>query len=86
MFLPYAREEHFLQLLAEVSVVVEYPHNAILNNVCYKQIHLNVSTLIVLEKQKCYIAIARKFRFMPQFGEKNTNFAEEIVQHKIRSE
>ena len=36
--------------------------------------------LIIIE------AKARKFRFMPQFGEKNTNFAEEIVQHKIRSE
>ena len=33
MFLLHTREEQFLESLIEISVIVAYPHNAILNDV-----------------------------------------------------
>ena len=71
MFLPYTREEHFFQQIREVSIVIEYLHDAVLNDECHKHILLNVSIHIVSEKQKCYMPKTRKIRFMPQFGKKS---------------
>ena len=47
--------------------------------VCHIQnVFVRLSTIIVSEKQKCYILTARKFRFMTQSGEKTL-----ILQQKI---
>ena len=56
MFLPDAREEELFKLLAEIAVVVAYPHEAVLDDVGHNHfVFVYLSTLIVWENEKCYI-------------------------------
>ena len=37
MLILYTREKHSFQLIAEIFVIVTYPHNAVLNDVRHKR-------------------------------------------------
>ena len=37
MFVPLARKEQLFQLLAEILVIVKYPYDAVLDDVCHKR-------------------------------------------------
>jgi hypothetical protein len=56
LFITHTWEKQLFELLSEVFLIDEYPHDAVLNDVGHKHdVFVRLSNLIVGEKGKCYM-------------------------------
>ena len=69
MFVSLAWKEQLLKLLAEIPVIVKYPHDAVLNDVCHKRSVLFDFLLLSSGKKKNVISHNLFFYFfLKNFG------------------
>ena len=69
MLVSYTREEQLFESFAEIAVIVTYPHEAGLDDVGHNYVFfVRLSTLIVLEKEECYMGNEEIFIFLSRIS------------------